>query len=65
MSETDIQTSMDHAAEMLTGTDPDIWGGWLTYLPQTLDPAASDGDFRAVLTDLQRDIRTRLVTGRW
>jgi hypothetical protein len=65
MSETDIQMSMGRAAEMLTGTDPDNWGAWLTYLLQTLDPAASDSDFRAVLTDLQRDIRTRLDTGRW
>ena len=27
MSETSIQISVDHAAEMLTGTDPDSWGG--------------------------------------
>jgi hypothetical protein len=56
---------MDRAAEMLTGTDPDNWGGWLTYLLQTLDPAASDGEFRAVLADLQPNITTRVNTGRW
>ena len=64
MSETDIQMSMDRAAEMLTGTDPDNWGGWLTYLLQTLEPAASDSDFRAVLTRVKQDIDVRLDTER-
>ena len=61
----DIQTTLDSTAATLAQTDVTTWGGWLTYLLEALDLAASDDDFRTTLTNLQRYIDLRLNTGSW
>ena len=59
------QNLIDLAAQAIASGRPDTWAGWVTYLLESLDAEASDGDFRGVLLDIERDIGVRLREGRW
>lgn len=75
MKQTDVQETVERAAQAVATLSPEQWPGWVIYFLEVLDATLNVADWRAaeychdaqrrLLSAVKDSIETRLDVGRW